>query len=126
MKFEQIALGYVTDQEPEWKTIKNEAKIFIKKNMLIVFLRSKGSRGHFKRSTSYFSGSNSLAPASMTAQVSLILSLKYVELLLSSFNLRQMLNKDKLRAVFKMFDGEGAGAATIDQIRVGLRLNGAN
>jgi len=29
--FEQIALGYVTFQQPEWKTISNEAKIFIKK-----------------------------------------------------------------------------------------------
>jgi Ca2+-binding EF-hand superfamily protein len=46
--------------------------------------------------------------------------------LLSTINLRQMLNKDKLRAVFKMFDVEGAGAVTMDQMRVGLRLNGAS
>ena len=37
-----------------------------------------------------------------------------------------MLDKDKLRAVFKIFDIEGAGSVTMDQMRVGLRLNGAS
>ena len=35
MKLEQIALGYATFQKPEWKTISNEAKIFIKNLVLI-------------------------------------------------------------------------------------------
>jgi Ca2+-binding EF-hand superfamily protein len=43
---------------------------------------------------------------------------------LSTINLKQMINKDKLRAVFKMFDVENLGVITMEQVRAVLRRNG--
>jgi hypothetical protein len=41
MKFEQIALGYASFQNPEWKTISKDAKIFFK-NLIIVWGTYRG------------------------------------------------------------------------------------
>ena len=48
----------------------------------------------------------------------------FIEFLLSTINLKNLVNKDKLRAVFKMFDVEQAGVITMEQVRTVLRRNG--
>ena len=47
--------------------------------------------------------------------MNLILKLS-IEFLLATINLQEMLNKDKLRAAFKMFDFDNDGKITLDEV----------
>jgi len=64
-----------------------------------------------------------MVQANSTTQVS-IKNLIIIEFLLSTINLKQILTKDKLRALFKIFDAENAGTISLEEVRGIIRQNG--
>lgn len=49
----------------------------------------------------------------------------FLEFILATINLREMLNKDKLRAAFKLFDLDNNGRITMKEIKTVLQGSGA-
>ena len=83
------------------------------------------SKELYNKLISFFRESTFTSQDNSTTQVIFgILTFFHIEFLLSTINLKELLNKEKLRAMFKIFDADNLGKVTLNDIYETVTRNG--
>ncbi len=86
---------------------------------------SMASKELYNKLISFFRESTFTSQDNSTTQVIFgILTFFHIEFLLSTINLKELLNKEKLRAMFKIFDADNLGKVTLNDIYETVTRNG--